>query len=243
MPSIEFLYNEVASEFENIAATSTGFLSNAVMGRIKSSAAALRTLKTTPGTSHWSIGKEQYQRIETVHSKGECELGDNVAWNVVGTLSFDWEITRVSAGAKASFCIVNASNLLEIRACNADGTIIEDRPPLASWRFEIASGGHPGAVLHSQVNWPSAAEGRLEIPRMPNTLLTPAEALDFMLGELFQRRWPQHCRVTSATWKSTQRRRLMRLLEAQLEEVTRAEDLSPTMQLKAWRPDGLLLRA
>ncbi len=241
MPSIEFIYDEVAGDLENIAATAANFLTPESKGRLKKAVADLRVLKGSPHKVVWRVGREDYQRLESASSIGECELGENVAWNVFGAVSFQWEIERVTAGRKAAFSVINASNLIRVFACDEAGVVTNAERPLASWRFEIASGEHPGAALHSQVNWPHAdGERRFEIPRIPSTLLTPTEALDFLLGELFQKRWPEHCRITQGHWKSTQRSRLLKLLRKQMDEVNEASDLSAVMQLKAWKPIGLL---
>lgn len=233
---VEFSYKELAADLSSFAEKEGKFLSGASPGLLREAAQALQRAANSPNPTFWEVKSESFGRIETAVSIGECELGQNVAWTLKGALSFEWEIQRTTPSAKhGRFKILNATNKLRILSCAADGTVESDEhDERASWRFEIGDPKHPGTRFHSQVDWPLFEGRRLEVPRLPSIILTPAEALDFLLGELFQRRWPLE--QAGMEWQSNQRSRLLKLLSEAKNVVNGATGKSALMHLKAWKP-------
>jgi hypothetical protein len=231
---VEFSYRELAADLKNFAANEGQFLAPAAPNLLIKAAQDLTAAAASPHVRVWEVQDTTYDRIETFVSKGECETGNNVQWTLKGTLSFMWEIQRVSPKGDR-FRIINATTRLRLLVCDSNGVVDPDIvSELAVWRFEIGDVNHPGARFHSQVDWPLHNDRRLEIPRLPSIVLTPLESLDFLLGELFQKRWPEH--QSGKVWQSNQRGRLLKLLEAATNVVTVGVEGSALMQLKAWKP-------
>jgi hypothetical protein len=232
---VEFSYRELASDMRSFAEKESQFLSLASPNLMRDAAGRLEDASQSPNQTAWSVEDTPYTRLETVVSSGESELGNNVAWTIKGGLSFRWDILRSASGKNPRFRIVNATTRLSLLLCSPEGAVAPgEEAGRAVWRFEIGDPQHPGTLFHSQVDWPLVDDRRLEVPRLPSIVLTPVEALDFMLGELFQLRWPQGQKGTR--WQSTQRGRLLKFLEGAADTVNGATDRSALMSLKAWKP-------
>jgi hypothetical protein len=151
-----------------------------------------------------------------------------------------WEVMPIASGKKSRppsrFRLVGvASTRISIK--NDCGEI------LACWQTDIADQGSPGCYFHIQVkqdcNKPPFPDW-LSVPRFPSLLVTPMAALDFVLGELFQKRWLQ---LTSGgdyaaqRWRKIQRTRWQRLLKWHLDWVQDSgETCSPWLSIKGARP-------
>ena len=121
-----------------------------------------------------------------------------------------------------------------------DGALVE---PLGMWRMEVADGASPGCYFHVQIQGEDGRTQRpfphaVPVPRLPCISFTPMAVLEFVLGELFQDRWADHTRATTAsvqTWRGIQGRRLERLLGWQRELVADTA-APPWTTLKTARP-------
>ena len=130
----------------------------------------------------------------------------------------------------------------------------EDDPDttVAEWKIELGDSESPGCYFHIHVprggGGPSS-RASLPVPRLPSLFVTPMAALEYALGEVFQKEWE---RVSSRRnphadwWRSTQKKRLCCLLEWQLHCLLKSQHQgrreamgsSPWMTLKAARPDA-----
>jgi len=123
---------------------------------------------------------------------------------------------------------------------------------IASWRMELGDAASPGCFFHAQVGpyedrpFPKS----VPVPRLPSLFFTPADALQFVIGELFQTDWPAALvRETDALrrLRQYQRARLETLLSWNLSIVTPTpgskEAGTPWAGLKAAKPDPLLFVA
>lgn len=118
------------------------------------------------------------------------------------------------------------------------------------WTFDLGDTASTGCFFHVQVladathrqqctYFPST----LDIPRLPGLLFTPADALDFALGELFQSGWPDHVIQAGAdggAWRALQLQRLEAVLAWQRQELANSIG-SPWAHLKAQKPHVALL--
>jgi hypothetical protein len=99
---------------------------------------------------------------------------------------------------------------------------------IARWSFEVAADSSPGCHFHTQVKGDFSDRlfpPTLSIPRLPGILVTPIDALDFLLGEVFQDSWAENVARDSAdlrTWAAIQRHRLANVLEWQRQQVINA---------------------
>ena len=158
------------------------------------------------------------KRTKEYHGGGKCGEHD-----VFGTVSFVWEgqlVTQASGkrqpkkGTKPSYFVLtgNASVKMEIKKADTEECC-------ARWMFEIGDASHPGPRFHvgfSSESPPEAFPKWLPVPRLPALLLTPGDAIDFLLGELFQSEWAGLLSRGGAAcdvWFGRQRARLSSLLE------------------------------
>jgi hypothetical protein len=123
--------------------------------------------------------------------------------------------------------------------------LVEGKPDqpgktLAVWKMEIGDAASPGCHFHVQVDGDGGAyyPSTLCVPRLPGILASPMAAAEFVLGELFQDEWPEHSARTlvgADRWEGIQKKRLRKLLNWSLCEVSRA-GRSPWMLLKGAKP-------
>lgn len=112
---------------------------------------------------------------------------------------------------------------------------------LARWTLEIGDAISPGCHFHTQINLDNEHQifpKSLPVPRLPALLHTPMDALDFLLGELFQDSWFLHASKTTdagKTWARCQTTRLTNLLKWQSETIKNASG-SPWVTLKKQKP-------
>jgi len=178
--------------------------------------------------------------LRTITSEGEYERQGTGQHHVRVELTSVWEIEplgqysakhlahrRFTLSGKASTCT---------RLFDAEN----DRE-LAMWRMEIADDASPGCHFHVQILGESN-EGpfphSLSIPRFPCFLATPPAVFEFVLGEIFQDRWPEEAGRDSAAafrWRKIQRGRMLSILDWQREQLA-AASASPWIQLKRAKP-------
>lgn len=180
----------------------------------------LESIRTGGGDKvrRWQIPKES--PLRTIKSKGTSEP-DAQGHDLYGELCAVWDITATD---KTYFRLKGlASSCVSIFKWRTE----EESNPLllARWKFEIGDGNHPGCHFHVDVS-PRDSEDyfRLPVPRIPSILITPTDALDFLIGELFQAEWTQERgRYTSAMniFAPQQRRRLVNLLTWQVQTLQR----------------------
>lgn len=188
------------------------------------------------------------ERVRTTVGRG-YEPGRRVGgYNVAGELSFIWEVQPIAANAARDrkFKLTgNASTKLRIVEVRVD----QPDKLLAQWQVEIGTQTSPGCFFHVAVSHtdppPSLLRSSLSVPRLPSMLVTPTDALDFLLGELFQTSWRQRNgeeRDDARAWGKSQKRRLQSALKWHCDELDRSSG-SAWNWLKHRRdpPTGLFL--
>ena len=141
----------------------------------------------------------------------------------------------------------------EIEFCGIASTRIElyasDDPDkrLAMWRLELGAEDSPGCYFHAQILGDSDKPPFPEfvpIPRLPSLFVTPMSAVEFVLGELFQDKWPE---VTASgdpevkNWRALQKKWLQSLFSWYRREMEKT-DFSSWITLKKAKPeDGMFL--
>jgi hypothetical protein len=116
---------------------------------------------------------------------------------------------------------------------------------LLQWQFEVGAKDSPGCHFHVGLSMdrddPPAPKW-LPVPRLPGLLFLPTDALDFLLGELFQVSWRKTVSEDSDAsrgWGNEQTVRLQRLLTWQTREVN-AGSGSAWNRLKHRQPERKL---
>jgi hypothetical protein len=185
----------------------------------------------------WSIAETDPIRTKLTQAyEPEERRGANAVW---GELSFTWTIVLVHPEPDAAFSISgNASNKICIKMLEPDGGTVL----LAQWQFEIGDAMAPGCHFHvglCRAGNETPFPHWLTVPRLPSVLIMPVDALDFLLGEIFQKEWKacvsrenDHTRALFAS----QRDRLTRLLEWKRDEVMKSSG-SAWSWLKHRHPD------
>ena len=148
------------------------------------------------------------------------------------------------AGRKVEF-----SGIASTRIALLDAT--DPCKRLATWKIELGDHQSPGCYFHIHVpgeNPDPPFPTGLPVPRLPSLFATPMAALEYALGELFQKEWKRELGRSdppTTWWCSTQKRRLCELLEWQQKELKKYKEYSssPWMTLKAAKPPAdLFLR-
>jgi hypothetical protein len=181
--------------------------------------------------------------IETEISYGDYEPGDrNGELAVFGRVSGVWEIQlpeelKKRYGPHKEFVLLGLASV-KISIWDA----MEDPfKEIARWTIEVGDAVSPGCHFHIQIDLDpedNKFPKSLSVPRLPGILLTPMDALEYLLGELFQDRWLQVAsegRDHVRTWANCQKTRLLNLLEWQKKEITRASG-SPWAIFKKQKP-------
>ncbi len=110
---------------------------------------------------------------------------------------------------------------------------------IGSWHFDVGVVNGPGSFFHAKVEGEFDFPAEFPVPRLTGLPLIPVAALEYVIGELFQIRWPRHVdadRREVLDWRSVQSRRLFNYFNTLREHVLR-EERTPMVLLKAWKPE------
>src|SRR5579871_2003687 len=140
----------------------------------------------------WGI--DDYNPLRTKSSVGKYMRGAGGGLEVYGEITFIWELTPIGATRRqpAREVRLNGKASTRIRILEGRPNSGRDSEELAMWRMEVADDQSPGAYFHVQILgreddivFPHA----LDVPRLPNALISPFACVEFVLGELFQDDW------------------------------------------------------
>jgi hypothetical protein len=168
----------------------------------------------------WSIAREN--PLLTVASRGAYMPDDEGGLTVHGEITFVWELEPVREGGDsrpAQRVRLNGLASTSLRVLDGEPWTSSDPKEYAFWRMEIADSNAPGAYFHVQVlgrEDDTSFPKQLDIPRLPGVLNSPFACMEFVLGELFQKRWERIAqRETGACrqWRGIQAERHRRHLE------------------------------
>jgi len=198
--------------------------------------------------SVWEIRRTD--PIQTKVSLGSYEPGERRGGlSVFGRVSGKWEIhlpkeQKKKFSQSIDFILLGlASTEISIWQTGEAG-----EKEIARWTIEIGDAASPGCHFHTQITLDAADDkfpAALSVPRLPGLLHTPMDALDYLLGELFQEEWfrasSRGTNVVNA-WASCQKRRMINLLQWQTERLSKTTG-SPWTMLKRQKPDiGMLIK-
>ena len=224
---LKFKSGDLQRELNFFSGLASEYLERDSKERLKQIANRLSTINCKTNSTEWQISREC--PLKTIPSNGAYEKSGK-GMNVEGTLSFIWNLRCVDSQT-VELC-GNSSALISIYKTQSPKCVFE-------WHVDIATDpAAPGAVFHTQVKNPLG----LPVPRFPSLLFTPADCLDFLLGELFQECWPRHQNNHQETQRFAreQEKRLSRLLNQQARALAGGGSLSAWTSLKEWRPDDAL---
>jgi hypothetical protein len=204
----------------------------------------LRSLKHNPTAAlrTWTLAENN--PIQTKLSEGHYEPGRREGGlHVYGTLSATWGIRAERRGNRSSrtaeFFMLCGIASTKIRVWSEEDE--EDPVEVARWTLEVGDQRSPGCHFHTQIDldpedrkFPEA----LSVPRFPGYLHTPMDALDYLIGELFQDKWYECTSAESDSvrnWNGCQKPRLVKLLEWHRQKFNEATG-SPWATFKRQKP-------
>lgn len=193
----------------------------------------------------WSISEND--PIKTKLSEGEYEAKPRKgSYKLYGYISGVWEISKpASKGKKKTFRSPYftleglASTKITVWTPRTNGPDEE----LARWALEVGGADSPGSHFHTQINLDDEDHkfpSKLPVPRLPAVLVTPMDALDFLLAELFHDAWYEHTSQETDPvkhWGACQRFRLGSLLNWQGRRIREASG-SPWTTFKRQKPSA-----
>ena len=246
MEELTFHFSEFDREILAITDIARQFLApgaEEILGNLKGSLDRIR--RDRGGNRHqWTTQKGL--AIRTRSSCGDRDFGGAESRPLSGRVSFTWEIEPLYATKTRPATDFRLAGIASTRLAIVDE---ETDGQLARWNMEIGDINSPGCHFHVQVkeedSVTSSQDTRLfpdwlSIPRLPAYFTTPALALEFLLGELFQGEWHRHIsRDTDAVnyWHGIQSERFKRVFEWQQGIVSRSSG-SPWTSLKMEKPDS-----
>ena len=143
----------------------------------------------------------------TKPSKGQYEAdkkGKHIRAKIEGT----WQLRVIpsSQTPQMEFCGIASTTVVLFDLANSC-------TPFAMWKLELGDHRSPGCYIHAHIPWgfDSETPGQkpISIPRLPSIFITPMSAIEFVMGELFQKEWPQRTnRLTGDTtnWHRLQKK-------------------------------------
>ncbi|HET9625831.1 MAG TPA: hypothetical protein VFP84_30920 [Kofleriaceae bacterium] len=210
---------------------------------------AIRDLNSIASQDNQKLARwtsSEWAPIETTVSEGAFMRDSYGGRHVYARLTFVWEICNYGPRRQGRYRLFQMCGNCSVRVdLHPEG---QPDTTLAMWRFEVGSHDGPGVHFHTQVLGDEALSSELfphaiDVPRLPSFLLTPTDALEFILGELFQDEWRDRDADDSAevqNWKTHQQRRLIKVLEFQRDAIANAIG-SPWIALKNCKPEADLI--
>jgi hypothetical protein len=226
--------NQLVSELGYVISSCTKFVEDTYP--LESFKRQLEQLNRTPEVlAEREISIPVNAPLKTIISYGGYEKDDAGQHNVFGSISFIWRVS-VEGGIGKRELILDGLMSTTAQIINASTGAV-----LASWNFDIGNADAPGCHFHVQACWPREQErgnwpndpASINVPRLPIPVVVPTDALEFLLGELFQEGWGAH----RARFKNPyQTKRLIALFEWQIKKL-QSGGASAWQALKAAKPE------
>ena len=188
--------------------------------------------------------------LRTKSSDGEYMRDSGGSLEVYGEITFVWQLRPIRPSAKRPAENVRldgkASTLVRLLAGKPNSGETADE--LAVWRMEVADSRSPGAFFHVQIlgrEEDKVFPHALDVPRLPNALVSPFACVEFVLGELFQDDWARHAdRDFQAIrqWRGIQAHRHQKQLQWHRDQVEAAAGSPWSAWKKALPPENIFLQ-
>lgn len=193
--------------------------------------------------------------IRTIDSNGGYERNEGGKHKSMhAELVLAWEFRPLGQSSKRAGAhryvevAGKASTVATLHVSHTHGSSI-----IASWRMEFGDDNSPGAYFHVQIPNTLTSESDeddspnesqmwpewLPVPRLPIPAFTPMLALEFVLAEIFQDRWPEHLDsgpYEIGEWRTLQRRRLSAYFKWQQDNSNSDDEPSPLLAVKNAKP-------
>lgn len=247
--SLLFSVSDLLNELHAFRELAEDLLSGGTSQVLYTAATQLRGISRTSGHVRWEIHPDN--PVVTIPSAGSYMPDDKGPLTVYAEITFVWELEPIRPlGDQRAAKQVRLDGLASTKIRVLRGTPWDEtEEELAVWRMEIGDRAAPGAMFHVQVlgrDDDTMFPKQLDVPRLPGVLNSPFACMEFVLGELFQDRWPRIAMRDSGPglrWRGIQAHRHARHLRWVTEEVSSTSG-SPWVIWKKAQPDeGLFLPA
>jgi hypothetical protein len=249
MAGLQFSYRQLYEDLQAIEGITRGFVEQNASLVFRRLEEQLEAARRASAGSRCALTILANHPLRTMPSEKEYELAPRRGKHrIVAEVSAVWDLTPIgphqprNIDTRVFELTGKASVLTLIREIDGTGTPFRE---LARWRTEFGVHDSPGAHFHLSVLGHKEAPPfphSLSVPRFPSMLITIGDALEFVLGEIFQARWARHAAEDSASmsqWRRSQQDRLIRVLTWQQSVISRAVG-APWTALKVAKPrDGL----
>ncbi len=225
--SLRFRFDTVLAELSSMQGIVRPFMASTSEGHFSQLIANLNQIRTS-GPGRWSVSASEPLRT---HESLDYEKDGKASFPVFGEISWTWSIAPIRPSKK--------SQLPEIFEVNGIASALvcirraDDKSPVAEWTAELGAIDSPGCYFHGHIN------RTVCIPRLPSLFVTPMDTLEFLLGELFQNRWPEHASSDKGDvifWRSQQSKLLIQVLDWKRQKIESTVS-SPWVALKRAKPD------
>jgi hypothetical protein len=242
--SLSFHLRHLQEEIKVFPVLADHFLDSRAAHRLREATALIESAAQHPGESlTWSMPEDD--PIRTIASSGEYEKKNDGSQekgvSVVGLLSFKWHL-RIAEKRPVGEVFLTGNATTKIRLINP-----EDESEISMWRMEIGAEDSPGCCFHTQILG-ATNDGPfpkwMPVPRLHSFPPTPMSCLEFLLSELFQRRWSEKVsrqNPQTRAWRGIQKERLGAFLRWQQDLVSETTSSSPLVRLKAFPDPNLTL--
>jgi len=244
--NIQFEIRQLLDEFELMKELASDFLQECSLPVFDEIRSSLNSLKSY-GDNSMRLEARSNRPIVTKTSKGQYDRKSS--YPVYAELCFVWDLEPVIEKSRPKpHRYVQLSGI----ASTVTQLYVEKEgspSKIAHWRLEIADSQSPGSYFHAQIPdtlkgsknidgmWPSW----LPVPRLSVPPFTPMLALEFVLGELFQDKWPEHLNSQSTSrtvgrWRNIHQGRFSSYFKWQQEVI--GKSVSPLVALKQAKPES-----
>ena len=227
---VKFSVAELRNELKYCDTIANKYLEPQSQGRLTRAADQLGYISTKlPKTNYnWQIEKaDSLQTKPSLRSMVTSGCGHSLQ----GRLCFKWKLRSVDRRTVELVGI--ASTAISIH--EVVNSIVCDEP-VFEWHTDVVTvESAPGPAFHSQVY----NDVKLDVPRLPSILFSPADCLDFLLGELYQKEWECHqsSHENIQRFAKIQKTRFRHLLDKQSSMLSKDFGLqSAWIALKNWKP-------
>ena len=237
-----FSFSNFINEIRSFKKVSSGFIENpGILDAYKDRARQIRN-KYRGGPIELGIFEEN--PLYTTVSDGEYNRSGEGEHKVRGKITSVWDVKPILEPNKSEPSEFRIAGKASTKVC----ILSECNERISMWRVEVGVEDSPGTHFHVQVegddeNLPFPES--ISVPRLPSVLVTVPDAIDFLLGELFQESWIKRTSKQSDAmkqWRPHQQRRLSSLLNWKAEQVKDTMG-SAWIAIKDEKPDpGLFLQ-
>lgn len=199
---------------------------------------SLESFRDSPdaATHSWEIPEGEPLRTE--YSYGEFDRASSRV--LYAEVSSIWSLARPTA-SQVPDARPPTQFFLLVGKASTRTTVWERRDTgtpqkILCWNVDVGDAISPGAHFHVQVKGSDGPE--IPVPRLPSIAVTPMDALEFVVGELFQRRWAEIVaggRDWSRVWASEHGERVARVLSWKA-EILRGPPAATWSAVKGTKP-------